>query len=135
MSGFALDKRLADETVLITSLQLCDVLLRDDARLLWVILVPRREDAVELHDLDTWDQVELMRETVAVSEAVSAIAEPTKINTGALGNIVRQLHIHVVARHEADFAWPGPIWGVGKRIALTPESRDGLMHKLRNALL
>ncbi len=118
MTGFVLDQRLADESVLAVSLTLCDVLLRDDARTLWVVLVPRQAGLEELHDLSADDQAQLMVEIGQVSKAVADIAQPTKVNTGALGNIVRQLHVHVMARYERDFAWPGPVWGVGERVPM-----------------
>lgn len=95
MTGFVLDQRLADESVLAVSLTLCDVLLRDDARTLWLVLVPRQTGLEELHDLSAEDQAQLMVEIGQVSKAVADIAQPTKVNTGALGNIVRQLHVHV----------------------------------------
>lgn len=118
MSAFVLDQRLGDESVLAVSLTLCDVLLRDDARTLWVVLVPRQAGPEELHDLSAEDQAQLMVEIGQVSKAVADIAQPTKVNTGALGNIVRQLHVHVMARYERDFAWPGPVWGVGERVPM-----------------
>lgn len=118
MSAFVLDQRLGDESVLAVSLTLCDVLLRDDARTLWVVLVPRQAGLEELHDLSAEDQAQLMVEIGQVSKAVADIAQPTKVNTGALGNIVRQLHVHVMARYERDFAWPGPVWGVGERVPM-----------------
>lgn len=118
MTGFVLDQRLAAESVLAVSLTLCDVLLRDDARTLWVVLVPRQAGLEELHELSADDQAQLMVEIGQVSKAVADIAQPTKVNTGALGNIVRQLHVHVMARYERDFAWPGPAWGVGERVPM-----------------
>jgi len=118
MSGFLLDPRLAEESVLAVSLALSDVLLRDDARALWVVLVPRRAGLEELHDLAADDQTQLMSEIGQVSKAVDDIARPAKVNTGALGNIVRQLHVHIMARYEGDFAWPGPVWGVGERVPM-----------------
>jgi len=131
---FRLDPRLADEGVLIASLPLCDLLLRDDARTLWLILVPRVARAVELHDLGPHQQQQLMAEMVGASRAVAQVAQPTKVNTGALGNIVRQLHIHVVARHAGDFAWPGPVWGVGEREPMTEERKADLIGQLKPLL-
>lgn len=134
MSGFVLDPRLDAESELVVALPLCDVLLRDDARTLWVVLVPRQEAREELHDLSADDQALLMREVTAVSRAVADIAVPTKVNTGALGNIVRQLHVHVVARNEGDFAWPGPVWGVGERTPMAPARIVELAEQLRQLL-
>ena len=79
----------------------------------WLILVPRQADLSELVDLDARDRAILMEEIAAVSEVLRALPDVDKINVGALGNIVRQLHIHVVARRIGDAAWPGPVWGAG----------------------
>lgn len=134
MTAFALDRRLAAETVPVTGLDLCRVLLRDDARTAWAILVPERDGLVELHDLLPEERVALIDEVAAVSAALSEITGAQKINTGALGNIVRQLHIHVVARNEGDFAWPGPVWGVGERVPMAPSAREAMAEELRGRL-
>ncbi len=111
--AFVLDPHLAADTVPVCDLDLCTVRLMNDARFLWCVLVPRQDGAVELTDLSEEARTQLMKEIVRVSEAMRAIAPCDKLNTGALGNIVRQLHIHVVARVEGDAAWPGPVWGSG----------------------
>lgn len=134
MTVFVLDHRLADESVLAVSLKLCDVLLRDDARTLWVVLVPRLAGLEELHDLSADDQAQLMLEVGQVSKAVGEIAQPTKVNTGALGNIVRQLHVHIMARYEGDFAWPGPVWGVGERVPMDDTLKAERLAALRDVL-
>lgn len=134
MSGFVLDQRLADESALAASLTLCDALLRDDARTLWVVLVPRQAGLEELHDLSADDQAQLMVEIAQVSKAVADIAQSTKVNTGALGNIVRQLHVHVMARYEGDFAWPGPVWGVGERVPMEEAQKAERLAALRARL-
>jgi diadenosine tetraphosphate (Ap4A) HIT family hydrolase len=90
-----------------------------DARWLWLLLVPRLPERRELTDLDAAQQAQLMREIDLSSRLLLKVAKPTKLNTAALGNIVEQLHVHVVARHVGDAAWPGPIWGVGQA-----EARD-----------
>lgn len=134
MSGFILDRRLEAETILAVSLPLCDVLLRDDARTLWIIAVPRRAGLEEVHDLGAEDQAQLMIEIARISRAVAQIAQPTKVNTGMLGNIVRQLHVHVVARTEGDFAWPGPVWGVGERVVMEADARANMLTRVQAAL-
>ena len=110
--SFALDPRLAADTYLIGDLSLSRVLLMNDARYDWLILVPRRAGLTELIDLTREERTTLMEE-IAVAGGALRQADVTKINVGALGNIVRQLHVHVVARREGDFAWPGPVWGAG----------------------
>ncbi len=110
---FALDPRLAADTIAIGDLALSRLLLMNDARYRWLVLAPRRENLSELVDLDLRDRAALMEEIAVVSKALIGSPGVDKINVGALGNIVRQLHIHVVARRVGDAAWPGPVWGVG----------------------
>ncbi len=116
-AGFSLDSRLARDTVRVTDLTLCSVRLMQDARFPWLILVPRRAGAVETLDLSPADQARLWAEITQSAEALRAAVNPLKLNIGALGNIVRQLHIHIVARNEGDAAWPGPVWGSGAAVA------------------
>ncbi len=111
--SFALDGRLARDTFVIGDLQLCRVLLTNDSRWPWLILVPRREGAVELTDLKAGDRELLIEEAASAGAFLKAHTSALKINIGALGNIVRQLHLHVVARNLGDPAWPGPVWGHG----------------------
>jgi diadenosine tetraphosphate (Ap4A) HIT family hydrolase len=111
---FMLDDRLARDTLLIGDLPLCRLLLMNDARWPWLILVPRREGMVELTDLERADQTQLLDEAGRALRFLKSHAPADKINVGALGNIVRQLHLHIVARIVGDPAWPGPVWGQGK---------------------
>jgi len=110
---FTLDPRLAADTVAVTRLPLCDVRLMNDARFAWLVLVPRRLGMVEISDLSDTDQAALWHESLLAGAALRATCPCDKLNLGALGNIVRQLHLHVVARHRGDAAWPGPVWGHG----------------------
>jgi diadenosine tetraphosphate (Ap4A) HIT family hydrolase len=110
---FKLDPRLAADTHFVADLALCRVLLMDDTRFPWLILVPRREGLCEIADLSSGDRTVLWDEVQRAADMLMREFSPTKINIGALGNIVRQLHIHVVARTEGDDAWPGPVWGAG----------------------
>lgn len=109
--AFALDPRLGANTRLVASLPLCDVQLMNDARYAWLVLVPRRSGLIEITDLADDDQATLWREVNRASRALRAVAPCDKLNLGALGNIVRQLHVHIVARCAGDAAWPGPVWG------------------------
>lgn len=111
--AFTLDARLAADSVPVIELPLCSVRLMNDARFAWMLLVPRRADASEIHDLDRTDQDQLWREIRFASAALRDVAPCDKLNHGALGNIVRQLHVHIVARVAGDAAWPGPVWGSG----------------------
>ena len=97
----------------VTRLPLCDVRLMNDARFAWLVLVPRRIGMVEISDLSDTEQAMLWHESLLAGAALRATCPCDKLNLGALGNIVRQLHLHVVARHRGDAAWPGPVWGHG----------------------
>jgi diadenosine tetraphosphate (Ap4A) HIT family hydrolase len=110
---FTLDSRLAADTVPIVDLPLCRVLLMNDARFPWLILAPTRPDLCEITDLDPAQRLVLWDEITRASDLLRVEFTPTKINIGALGNIVRQLHVHIVARFDGDAAWPGPVWGAG----------------------
>lgn len=121
MSDFQLDRRLAADTVLIGSYNLSLVLLMNDSRWPWVILVPQVVGAEEIHMLHLEAQAQIAAETSMTSGALKAFLECEKINSAAIGNIVRQLHIHIIARNEGDANWPGPVWGFEERQAYTPE--------------
>lgn len=129
--GFTLDPQLAADTVFVADWPLCRVLLMDDARFPWLILVPRRADLVELDDLAPGEQVRLLSEINQAIAMLRNAARCDKLNVGALGNIVRQLHVHVVARREGDAAWPGPVWGSGQAVRYGPTGRDRLLEVLR----
>ncbi|TAM94162.1 MAG: HIT domain-containing protein [Rhodanobacteraceae bacterium] len=128
---FELDPRLAKDTVFVADWKLCRVLLMDDAQFPWLVLVPRRTGLVELDDLDDEGRTRLMHEIQRAMKALRGVAESDKLNVGALGNIVRQLHVHVVARRRDDPAWPGPVWGHGPAHHYLPEARDKLVAMLR----
>ena len=130
-AGFQLDARLAADTLFVAEWKLCRVLLMDDAQFPWLVLVPRREGLVELDDLPERDRRQLMREVTRAMKVLRGVTECDKLNIGALGNIVRQLHVHVVARREGDAAWPGPVWGHGPAHHYLPEARDKLLADLR----
>jgi len=108
---FALHPTFARDTVEVTRLPLCRVLLMKDSRFPWLVLVPERDSVREIHELPPADRAKLIEEIARASEVLSRLFRPDKLNVGALGNIVPQLHAHVVARTAADPAWPGPVWG------------------------
>jgi diadenosine tetraphosphate (Ap4A) HIT family hydrolase len=111
MTAFALHPRLAADTVFVIDWTLSRVLLMNDRRYPWLVLVPRREGLVEWHDVEAVDRLILTDELARASAVLKKIGKAAKINIGALGNIVPQFHIHVVARTQGDPAWPGPVWG------------------------
>jgi diadenosine tetraphosphate (Ap4A) HIT family hydrolase len=129
---FALDPRLAAETLPVGDLALCRVLLMNDSRFPWLILVPRRDAASEINDLNPAERRALFEEAALSADRLKLLTGAKKINLGALGNIVAQLHFHVVARFEGDAAWPGPVWGAG--VAQTYGDPRPMLDKLRRAL-
>ncbi len=115
MVPFTLDSRLAADTLPIGDLPLCSALLLDDARFPWLVLVPRRAGVAEVTDLSDEDAMTLMGEIRVATRVMLELAKPDKVNVAALGNVVAQLHVHVVGRFRSDPAWPGPVWGHGSR--------------------
>jgi diadenosine tetraphosphate (Ap4A) HIT family hydrolase len=128
---FALDPRLAADTAVVADWDLSRVLLMDDARFPWLVLVPRRPGLAELDELVADDQVRLLGEINRAMALLRGVAACDKLNVGALGNIVRQFHVHVVARREGDAAWPGPVWGSGAAMRYEAMARDALIARLR----
>jgi len=131
---FALDARLAAESFPVGDLRLCRVLLMNDARFPWLILVPRRAGLVEIHDLGGAERAVLIEEAAFAGKRLKETTGAIKINTAALGNMVLQLHVHVIARFAGDAAWPGPIWGVGEAAAYAPDMAEKRLAGLRLAL-
>lgn len=129
-TGFELDPRLARDTVYVADWNLCRILLMDDAQFPWLVLVPRRPGLVELDELDETDRTRLMHEIQRAMKTLRSVVECDKLNVGALGNLVSQLHVHVVARRRDDAAWPGPVWGFGPAHHYMPEARDKLVKAL-----
>lgn len=133
-AAFALDPRLQNDTHPVASLELCDVLLMNDTRFPWLVLVPRKANMTEICDLSPDEQTQLWREVTQASQALRSIAPFDKLNLGALGNIVRQLHVHVVGRREGDAAWPGPVWGSGAAAPYDDEALAAMLQAIRAAL-
>jgi diadenosine tetraphosphate (Ap4A) HIT family hydrolase len=133
-AGFVLDPRLAADTVPLARLDLCEVRLMNDARFAWLVLVPQRAGMVETADLTPSERTLLWHEVERAGAALRQTVACDKLNLGALGNIVRQLHVHVVARREGDAAWPGPVWGSGPAEAYPAAIRDSLVQALQAAL-
>ena len=111
---FSLHPRLEADTIAIGKLPLCALRLMNDARFPWIILVPRREDLREIFDLGAAERGLLIEEVAATAQALQDATGAAKMNVGAIGNLVPQLHLHVVARFDHDPAWPAPVWGHGQ---------------------
>ncbi len=135
--SFALDVRLTKDAFVVGDMPLSRVLLMNDARWPWLVLVPRREGLMGLTDFDRHDRASLIEEAASAAAFLKAHAKADKINFGALGNVVRQFHLHVVARFAGDPVWPGPVWGDGvaqpydeaRASALIAAARAGLEHQ------
>jgi diadenosine tetraphosphate (Ap4A) HIT family hydrolase len=132
--GFALDPRLAADTHTVGELPLSRALLMDDARYPWLVLVPRIAGACELVDLDAAAQSQLLAEISVACRALQSLYAPHKLNVAALGNVVEQLHVHIVARNTGDAAWPAPVWGRGEPHHYAREESDERIAALRRAL-
>ncbi len=133
-AAFELDPRLAADTQLVGDLEFSRVLLMDDVRFPWLILVPRRAGLRDLIDLPRQDQHRLLDETDRCARVLHTLQKPDKLNIATLGNIVAQLHVHVIARFVHDAAWPRPVWGVGDRKAHDAAEMDMRLTALRAAL-
>ncbi len=121
---FVLDPRLAADSLPVLALPLSDVRLMNRRAWPWLVLVPRRAGAVELHDLSAPDRAMLAEEIAGVARALKGWARADKINIGALGNVVEQLHVHIVARRRGDAGWPGPVWGAPVQEPYDPADLD-----------
>lgn len=127
-AGWHLDPRLADDTLPVRALALCELRLMNDANYPWLVLVPRVADAVELIDLDATQRRQLTDEIDQASRSLRTAFAPHKLNVAALGNLVAQLHVHVIARDTGDPAWPAPVWG---RVAAKPYTPEALVERIR----
>ena len=132
--AFGLDSRSAGSTHLVKTLDGIQVRLGDDARYRWVMLVPEVAGTSELHDLGTADQHRLMTLATRLGAWLKGDTGADKVNTAAIGNIVPQLHLHIVARHDGDAAWPAPIWGQGEPQAMDDSMRNMRIEKLAGFL-
>ena len=131
---FTLDQRLQQDTVLLGDFPLCRLLLMNDANYPWFILVPRRDEVSELFQLDAQEQQQLWRESTELAEVLKDTFKADKMNVATLGNVVSQLHMHVIVRRKDDPAWPAPVWGRHPAKAYSDEQVAALRDKLRMAL-
>lgn len=132
--SFELHPRLHADTVRVGDLPLSRLLLMNDARYPWAILVPRRENLREIYELSGDDQAQLLLESSALARALMSAFAGHKLNIGALGNVVSQLHVHHVVRYPDDPAWPGPVWGHSPAQAYAPEALQARIAALQLAL-
>ena len=133
-ANWTLDPLLERDTTAIGDLPLCRALLINDANYPWVLLVPRRHAAVEIIDLEYIEQAQLMTEIGHASRTLKAMTGCDKINVAALGNVVSQLHVHIIARSRGDAAWPKPVWNAVPPRDYEQRALDKLMASLRERL-
>ena len=133
-SGWSLHPQLERDTVGLGDLPLARVLVNNDSNYPWLILVPRRPDLVEVIDLDEAAQAQLMSEVTRVARALRDVTSCHKLNIAALGNMVPQLHVHVIARRSSDPAWPRPVWGVMPPLAQDAEEVQNFISALRRKI-
>lgn len=134
MNAWHLHPQLAEDTHPVAHWTLSELRLMDDANHPWLILVPRVQDAVELIDLGDTQQSQLMGEIAMASRALQVVFKPHKLNVATLGNLVPQLHVHVIARFEGDIAWPRPVWGMASAQPYSPEALVRRVERLQAAL-
>lgn len=131
---FTLDQRLQQDTLLLGDFPLCRLLLMNDANYPWFILVPRRNEVSELFQLDAQEQQQLWRESTELAEVLKDTFKADKMNVATLGNVVSQLHMHVIVRRKDDPAWPAPVWGKHPAKPYSDEQVAALRSKLRMVL-
>ena len=134
MTGCVLDPRLEADSLRLGDLLLSSVRLMRDANYPWLLLVPGHPGVVEIIDLDERDRAQLMEEIALASRALKEVTGAYKLNVAALGNQVRQLHVHVIARFQGDPAWPGAVWGRVPAKAYAPGEIEVLAGRLRQAM-
>lgn len=132
--AWLLHTQLQKDTIDIGDLPLCRVLVIKDAHYPWLLLVPRRADIHEIIDLDDVAQSQLMTEINRVARALKEVTQCDKLNIAALGNVVPQLHIHVIARRSSDVAWPRPVWGVAAPLAHDAAEVQAFISALRRKI-
>lgn len=132
--AWSLHSQLEKDTINVGDLPLCRVVVIKDANYPWLLLVPRRPEVVEIIDLDEIEQAQLMTEVSRVARVLKVITGCDKLNIAALGNIVPQLHVHVIARRAGDAAWPRPVWGVAPPLPHDPEEVSNFISALRRKI-
>ena len=134
MNDFILHSKLAADTFEVLSLEVSQLLLMNDARYPWLILVPQVSGMRDLHNLSTKQYQAVTQEIAQVSKVLESVTQAHKMNVGALGNMVPQLHIHIIARQTNDAAWPAPVWGVGEAQPYSQDAAKTLIQQIASKL-
>lgn len=132
---FVLHPQLEKDTFFIGSLNLSNILLMNDSRYPWIILVPRINDVCDITDLSIQQRAEFTEEINQVASLIKKAYQPDRLNIAMLGNIVPQLHCHIIARFKEDFAWAKPVWGIGDAVAYPKEQQEKIIPLLQKLLL
>jgi len=130
---FKIDKKFLKSSHHIIDLKLCNIRLHDNSKFPWIILIPKRNKIIDISDLNSRDQILLMKEIVYVSKIMKKLFKTSKLNVEKIGNIVPQLHIHIIARNKKDSSWPLPVWVVKSKPYTVKVLRD-VMNKISVAL-
>ena len=134
MSDFSLDHRLERDTLFIARQNGCQIRLMDDARYRWLVLIPELSGIRDWHDLPDETEQDMLSLTKSMSNLLKQSENAYKINVASLGNMVPQFHLHLIARHEDDAAWPGPVWGVGAAEPFSDEQAKAIIHMMQDLL-
>jgi diadenosine tetraphosphate (Ap4A) HIT family hydrolase len=134
MEKFSLNSRLKADTIKIAAFELSELLLMNDKNYPWFILVPRRDNISEIFQLNDQDQTQLYKEISYIAEILQKFYLADKVNIGALGNMVRQLHIHVIMRFKNDIAWPKPVWGLVEAIKYSDEEINKISEDINSLI-
>ena len=132
--AWSLHPQLEKDTINIGDLPLSRVLVINDANYPWLLLAPRRAGVIEIVDLDEVAQAQLMTEINRVARALQDVTKPDKLNIAALGNVVPQLHVHIIARRRSDAAWPRPVWGAVPALAHDAQEVEAFIGALRRKI-
>ena len=130
---FKIDKKFLKSSYHIIDLKLCSVRLHDNSKFPWVILIPKRNNITDISDLNSKDQILLMKEIIHISKIMKKLFKTSKLNVEKIGNIVPQLHLHIIARSKKDSSWPLSVWVVrGKKYSKI--NLENTIEKIRKAL-
>lgn len=132
MPDFILHAQLEADTFGVVELETCLLRLLNDARWPWLVLVPRIVGAVEWHDLTKGQRIMIDDEVARVARTLKQITHCEKVNIATIGNMVRQMHVHVIARSEGDPNWPGPVWGCGERLSYEQDKAQGFIDRFKS---
>ena len=129
---YRINKKFLKSSHHITELKLCSIRLHDNSKFPWLILIPKRKNVTDISNLNSKDQILLMKEIVFVSKLMKKLFKTSKLNVEKIGNIVPQLHIHIISRKKTDSSWPLSVWVVkGKKYSA--KNLKDVLNKIRSA--